>query len=136
MPSASSQDPVAPRRYDGSRRTEQAAATRRAVVSAARTEFANNGYARTTFAAIARTAGVSVETVYKTFRSKAGLALAVHDAALIGDETDPTWVRADRVSTTDPDPVVRLRAFGSFSAEVAPRVAPFRLLLRAAADDP
>jgi AcrR family transcriptional regulator len=72
------------RRYESPHRREQAAATRRKVIAAARPLFLKHGYAGTTMAAIARKAGVVVETVYRSFGSKAALFAAVVEAALAG----------------------------------------------------
>ena len=72
------------RRYDSPHRREQAAATRRKVIAAAQPLFLKHGYAGTTMAAIAREAGVVVETVYRSFGSKAALFAAVVEAALAG----------------------------------------------------
>ena len=72
------------RRYESPHRREQAAATRRKVVAAAQPLFLKHGYAGATMAAIARKAGVVVETVYRSFGSKAALFAAVVEAALAG----------------------------------------------------
>jgi AcrR family transcriptional regulator len=65
------------RSYDASRRREQARARRLAVVLAARELFERDGFRPTTIAAIAAHAGVSAESVYKGFGSKAAVAKAV-----------------------------------------------------------
>ena len=52
------------RRYDSSRRRQQAADTRSDVLDAALKLFARDGWTTTTMAAIAREAGVSKETLY------------------------------------------------------------------------
>jgi AcrR family transcriptional regulator len=72
------------RRYDSPHRREQAAATRRKVIAAAQPLFLKHGYAGTTMAAVAAEAGVVVETVYRSFGSKAALFGAVVEAALAG----------------------------------------------------
>jgi len=72
------------RRYESPHRREQAAATRRKVIAASQPLFLEHGYAGTTMAAIAREAGVVVETVYRSFGSKAALFAAVVEAALAG----------------------------------------------------
>src|SRR5215470_19488880 len=74
------------RPYDASRRREQARARRLAVVLAARELFERNGFRPTTIAAIAAHAGVSAESIYKGFGTKASLAKAVFDIALAGDD--------------------------------------------------
>lgn len=89
-----------------------------------RAVFLGAGYAATAMSAVAADSRVSVQAVYKTFGNKALLAKAVVDAALSGDELVPAPERAARVSRHESDPRRRLRAFGDFVAEVAPRVAP------------
>src|ERR1700752_1713721 len=74
------------RSYDASRRREQARARRLAVVLAARNLFERDGFRPTTIAAIAAHAGVSAESVYKGFGSKAALAKAVFDLVIAGDD--------------------------------------------------
>jgi AcrR family transcriptional regulator len=66
--------PVKPRRrYSSATRTDQAAATRAAVIVAARQLFLEAGWAGTTIASIARKAKVSPETIYAVFGGKASL---------------------------------------------------------------
>ncbi len=67
-----------PRRpYRSAVRVQQAARTREAITAAARALFEMEGFAGTTIAAIAARAGVSVQTVYATFGTKAGVARAI-----------------------------------------------------------
>lgn len=127
-------EPVKPRRpYDARRRRERAAQARRAVVDAARARFLADGYAATTVASVAADAGLSVETVYKAFGSKAGLVRAVFEQDLAGEDAVTTGERADRVSREERDGEKRLRAFGGFLAEVTQRAGPIALLVRDAA---
>jgi AcrR family transcriptional regulator len=74
------------RSYDASGRQEQARARRLAVVLAARDLFERDGFRPTTIAAIAAHAGVSAESVYKSFGNKATLAKAVFDIVIAGDD--------------------------------------------------
>lgn len=132
--------PVKPRRrYDSSRRQEQARANRWAVLHAARDLFLERGFASTTMPAIAEAAGVSVPTVYKAFGNKPRLAKAVFDVAMAGDgEPVPMLQRASLGRVRDePDPRTKLRLYGEFLAEVAPRHVPVQLVIRdAATSDP
>ncbi len=57
------------------------------MTGAATAQFLETGYARTSLTAIAATASVSVDTIYKTFGSKIGLLKAVLDVAIGGDDT-------------------------------------------------
>ncbi len=121
------------RRYESPRRAEQARQTREAVTSAARRLFLRDGFASTTIAAIAAEAGVSAETIYKAFGGKPGLVRDICDQALAGEGPVPAQRRSDQLQATEPDPRAIIRGWGMLTAEVAPRVAPILLLLRAAA---
>src|SRR4029079_4642867 len=83
---------VNPRTYDNSRRAEQARATRRRIIDAARELLLAQGYTTTTIAQVAKAAGVSSETVQKGFGTKAALDKAVYDVTLVGDD-DPVPLR-------------------------------------------
>ena len=72
-------DAVPRRPYDAPRRRVQAQATRRSILTAARRLFTADGIVATTVGAIAGEAGVSPQTVYALFRSKAGVLLALLD---------------------------------------------------------
>ncbi len=72
----------------GLTRKERAERTRRAIVAAATEEFRASGYHGTTMAAIAKRAGVAVQTVYFVVHTKPLLLTAAIDAAVMGDE-DP-----------------------------------------------
>src|SRR6266487_2415240 len=124
--------PVKPRRrYDSSRRQEQARHNRWAMLQAARQLFLERGFAAA--------AGVSVQTVYKAFSNKARLAKAMFDVAMAGDdEPVPMLQRASlgRVRE-EPDARAKFRLYGEFLAEVAPRHVPVQLVIRdAATSDP
>jgi AcrR family transcriptional regulator len=67
------------RKYDAPRRRAKAEATRRSVLEAARQLFVTSGFSRTTIEAVASAAGVSTQTVYAVFGSKASLLLALLD---------------------------------------------------------
>ena len=133
-------EPVKPRRrYDSSRRQEQAAGTRLAVLDSARRLFLERGYAVTTVAAIAADAGVSVETVYKAFGNKPGLVKSVFDVSIVGDDEPVPFIERDRVRRIreEPEPRRKLELYGEHLAETAPRSVPVQLLVReAAATDP
>jgi AcrR family transcriptional regulator len=73
------------RRYSSRLRQQQAGQTRNQVLTAAAELFERSGWAGTTVAAIARHAGVAVETVYSGFGSKKQLLRAVVDFAVVGD---------------------------------------------------
>lgn len=132
-------EPVNRRRpYDSTRRREQARRTRAAVLDAGRRTFLTQGYTATTVAAVAAAAGVSVDTIYKQFRGKAGLLKAVYDVAIVGDdEPVPFAERAPvRRWSADPDPARVIREYCALFAVTAARVAPMVLLVRSAGGDP
>ncbi|HEY1912493.1 MAG TPA: helix-turn-helix domain-containing protein [Vicinamibacterales bacterium] len=125
------------RRYDSTRRQDAAHRRRAAIVEAARHRFVLDGFATTTIARIAQDAGVSVETVYKTFGNKVALVRAIRDRALAGEGPLHAERRSDRMQTGERDPHRIIRGWGVLTMEVAPRVAPVLLLVRdAATNDP
>jgi AcrR family transcriptional regulator len=73
------------RRYESPRRQEQALHTRATVLDAAATLFAERGWSATGMRDIAKAAGVSVETLYATFGSKADLLQATINVGVVGD---------------------------------------------------
>jgi AcrR family transcriptional regulator len=121
------------RPYDSVRRREQARQTREAILDTAKRLFLDDGFAPTTIAAIAARAHVSVDTVYKTFGGKPGLVRAICQQALTGEQSVPAETRSDALQATEPDPRKIIRGWGALTSEIAPRVAPVLLLVRAAA---
>jgi AcrR family transcriptional regulator len=107
--------PVKPkRRYDSTRRREQAAATRLEILEAAQRLFERDGYTATTMAAVATESGVALKTVYLAFETKAGLLRALWHLRLRGDEDDVPiaerqWYR-DVIAEPDPERQLRLGA--------------------------
>ena len=67
------------RAYHSLRRREQAQRTRQAILAAARRLFVAHGYRGTTIEAIARGAGVAVQTVYAALGSKRRMLVALLD---------------------------------------------------------
>lgn len=78
------------RRYNTSRRNEQARENRAQIIRAAHDLFVAHGYGRTTIADVAGEAGVSAETVYKAFGNKPALLRAAWFLMFRGDESDVT----------------------------------------------
>ena len=116
----------APRRYDSPRRREAAARTRRAVVDAAHELLLTRGFAQTTMQDIATAAGVAVQTVYKVFGTKAGVAKAVFDVAIAGDDEPIPMIQRPSLLRVqaEPDPYKKMDRYGDHLAEVAPRHVP------------
>lgn len=125
---------VKPRRYDASRRRAQADRTRQAIIDTARHRFLHDGYGVTTVATIAAEADASADTIYKTFGGKTGLLRAICEQALSGAGPVPAEHRSDAMQAAESDPAAMLRGLGTFTAEVAPRIAPLMLLLATAAE--
>ena len=109
------------RRYDSTRRREQAAETRRAILDAAQRLFERDGYAPTTMAAIAAEAGVAVKTVYLGFETKSNLLRTLWNVRLRGDEGEaPVAQRAwylEVLEEPDPDKQLRLNARNARAAK-------------------
>jgi AcrR family transcriptional regulator len=125
------------RRYDSTGRQAQARRTREEVLDAAERQFLASGYAATTVAAIAASAGVSVETIYKSFGGKSGLVRALYDRGLGGRGPVPAYQRSDDMRSTETEPATIMRKWSVLTTEVASVVTPIRLLMRsAAATDP
>jgi AcrR family transcriptional regulator len=70
------------RTYNAAFRQQQARATRRRILEAARRLFAARGYAGVTMRDVAAEAGVAVQTVHAVFGTKLSLAQGIVEAAL------------------------------------------------------
>ena len=123
------------RAYDASSRQEQARATRRAILTAARRLFLKRGYAATTMPEIAREADVAVDTVYASVGRKGALfrllvetAISGADEAVEAEQRD--YVRAIRA---EPDPGRKLKICASALRQIHARLAPLFSVLQAAA---
>lgn len=129
--------PVKPKRaYRSTRRSAQAADTRGAVLSAARETFMQEGWQKATIAAIARQAGVSVETIYAGFGTKRALLEAVIASTVRGPQPDtPLMDQAGpRAVLQEPDQQRQLALFARDISGVLQRVAPLVAVVRAAAE--
>ena len=120
-------DAVKPRRrYDNRRRAEQALQARGRILDAAYELFLDRGYPGTTMAGVAEAAGVSVETVYKSFGTKAALAKQVWDVTLVGDDQPvPLAERAEFTAiTAEPDPRRMLAGYVALGRVLLERLGP------------
>jgi AcrR family transcriptional regulator len=128
-------DPVKRRTYDSSRRQEQARQARARVLAAARHRFLAEGYGATALPMVAADAGVSVESIYKAFRNKAGVLKAVFDIAVAGDDEPVAIMDRGFVAAIDAEPDIarKLRLYSDHLVASMPRTAPILLLARAAA---
>jgi AcrR family transcriptional regulator len=114
-------------------RRQSRPANRNKIIDAAERRFLRDGYGPTTIAAIADDAGVHADTVYKGFGGKPGLVRAIRTRALQGEGPVPAEQRSDDLQAREPDGRRIIEGWGALTVEVAPRVAPVLLLIRAAA---
>lgn len=103
------------------------------MLARARELFLAQGYGPTTIAQIARTAGVSPESVYKKFGGKPGLVREIQAQSLLGVGGPPAEQRSDLAQLTATDAPALMKQLGRFTAEVGPLVAPIVLLIQDAA---
>ena len=113
-------------------RRAKAAATRLAVIDAARRCFVEAGYAGATVQAIADTAGVSRATVFNAVGGKAALLKAAYDVATVGDdEPVPIPQRPAAVATRlEPDPRRAIAIYAGMIADIGERLAPIYEVFR------
>jgi len=127
------------RDYHSPRRVEQAAATRRAILAAARELFVTSGYVATTVAQIAAQATVSVDTVYAAVGRKPAMlrelvetSISGSDQAIPGEERD--YVARMQAASAARD---KLTIYAGAITGIQQRLAPVFIALRdAAVTDP
>jgi AcrR family transcriptional regulator len=125
------------RPYRSAVRAEQAQRTRARILEAARALFLERGFSATTIAGVAHAAGVAPETVYATYRSKAGLLEAVVLAAVLRDDErdealERRWVRE---ALELPDLRAQIGALARHTAETVKLTSPIYAVIRAAGAD-
>jgi TetR/AcrR family transcriptional regulator of autoinduction and epiphytic fitness len=123
------------RTYVSPRRREQAQATRRAVLEAARLLFVEAGYVSTSIAGIAARANVSAETVYAIFGTKRAILAGLVDISIAGGDDagpilDQAWVDELR---TEPDIHRRLAILAHNGRSILERRAAIDEVVRGAA---
>lgn len=127
------------RPYDARRRRERAEEERRAtqlrVVEAARRLFLTEGYVATTMAAIAKEAGVALQSVYSAGQSKADLLHLVIDLAVAGDDTDVMLLERPSFAAvaSESDPVRQVEMIAALIVATMERLAPVWVAYREAA---
>lgn len=128
-----SRDSDGRRKYDSTRRQADAEARHRRIVDEARKLFLENGFVATSIGQIADAAGVSPQTIYATFGSKAGVLGRAIDVAVVGDYADvPIFDRFPGLKTE-----ADLTAYAGFLRNINERVAPLiRVMEQAAGADP
>jgi AcrR family transcriptional regulator len=126
------------RRYTSPLRADQARLTRRRVVDAADRQFVAHGYSGTTLDAIARDAGVSLQTVYNTVGNKAALLSAAYDVALAGDDESIPIARRPGFQAVLAAPHAKacLTRYAALARELAERGAPLAAVILAEAGSP
>lgn len=123
------------RRYDSTRRQEQARENRQRILQAAHDLFIGKGYGQTAIADVAAAAGVAVETVYAAFKNKPTLLHRAWDVAVGGDDQDVLLhERPDvRAVLDEPDLATRLSRHAVVNTEIMSRTASLHLAVRGAA---
>ncbi|MEO5653266.1 MAG: helix-turn-helix domain-containing protein [Marmoricola sp.] len=123
------------RPYHSSVRAERARETRRGLVEAATARFLDAGYASTSLAEVAEAAGVSVDTVYKTFGSKIALLKELLDVAIGGDDAPVSLLEraAPRALREEADQRVQVRMLAAGVTRQLERIRPLDDILRGAA---
>jgi AcrR family transcriptional regulator len=119
----------------GTRRREQAQATRRRITDAGLDLFVRQGYAVTTLEQIAGQAGVAVQTVYFHFGNKRTLLKEIVDVVAVGDDEpvallDRPWMQQFRA---EPDARRALTIWIRNSRAIFARIAPIMRIVRDAA---
>ena len=124
--------------YDNRQRQEAARSTRASIIEAAKASFLGRGFGGTTIRQIAEDAGVSQETIYKTFGGKAALLKAVYDVSLAGDDDEtPMAERPEALAVRDAQsPAAAATAYAERAQLISSRIDPLlRVLLGAAGTD-
>lgn len=95
-------------RYRSPRREDAAAATRAAILDAARELFMTRGYAAVTVPEIAKAARVATQTVYASAGGKSGVLAALLQPLM--DDTTAAQANVEARASTDPRHVLALTA--------------------------
>lgn len=125
--------------YDNRQRQQSARATRARVLEAAHASFLRRGFGGTTIRQVADDAGVSQETIYKTFGGKAALLKSVYDVTLAGDDEEvPLAARPEAMAARDAaTPAAAATAYAELAQLISSRIDPLlRVLLGARDTDP
>ena len=121
------------RRYNSTRRKEQARQTRQQILEAAGSLFFENGYSGTSMESIAQSAGVAVETVYAAFASKSGVLNALVNISIVGDDQPIPLLQRENIqaSSRETDPHQLIHRFAMDIYPIMKRMSPIFALLRA-----
>jgi AcrR family transcriptional regulator len=129
-----SKKPDSTRGVPGTRRAEQARATRRRIIAVATEHFVVHGYSATRLDQVAEQAGVVIQTVYFHFSNKRGLLKEALDVAAVGDDEpvalmDRPWLHEIQ-QETDPRRIIEL--WVANGRAIVERVAPLMRVVRGA----
>lgn len=115
-------------------RRERARATRLRITRAAYARFRERGYAGTTMADVAESAGVAVQTVYFVFHTKTELLSGAYELAVLGeDDPQPPELQAWYLAAAaEPDIGAALSSVVRGVGEIIRRAAPLDTVVRAA----
>jgi AcrR family transcriptional regulator len=125
-----SQSDVRPKERSRAVRAQRAEETRERILTAAVRLFVERGYLDTTVSAVAKTAGVAVQTLYLSFGSKIAILEAALAGAVHAEGPGLDDVRAE------PDGRAALALHVAGAAAAVDRRYPLAAVLRAAAADP
>jgi len=123
---------------NGTRRQQQALATREEIFRRAEILFLENGYVATTIDAIAREAGVAVQTIYNSVGSKAAILNTILERIVTGTDASVTVseIMSARVADAADLPAA-VQVLADWMVEFNERAgAVFAVLKQAAAVDP
>ena len=118
------------RTYSSPLRVEQAQATRRRILDAARAQFIDGGWTATTVKLIADAAAVAPATVYAVFGTKRAVLSALIDEAMASALPDPQHPDAWPDIAGHPDQGQRVRRLVTLLSVSLPRVEPFERVVR------
>lgn len=131
--------PVKKRGYDASTRRAASTVTRQRILDAARDLMIERGYRGTTIAAIAKSAGVNADTVYRLVGRKPVVLRELIEQAISGTDHAVTAESRDYVVAirAEPDPRAKIMIYARATRENQERLAPLFLALRdASATEP
>jgi len=123
------------RPYTSTLRQQQASQTRIRILDTAQRLFTQRGYGATTMEAIASEAGVATDTVYATFRTKAGLLHKLLDVRVGGDDSPVALLDRAGPQKVRAQPTQRsqIAGFAADVTEILERAVPVDVIMRSAA---
>ncbi len=123
------------RTYRSPLREEHARRTRRAILAAARKLLVERGYGQMTMKAVAREAGVALDTVYDSVGRKPVLVRLLVETAISGEDEPVPAVQRDYVRRIQAARTARekLEIYAAAVGKIQPRLAPLVVALRDAA---